>query len=411
MTVIRNVLTSYQDSANLDAFSRLRVSLPTSVFDSQFTYTLQTLLFQQVTSGAGATITHDATNRCGLMSFSSTPTGGTAFMQSYEFFRYQPLKSQEIAVTFNFIQQVANVTKFAGYSDGSNGIEFRNNGTTNQIAILSTTSNGNQIINQASWNIDKLDGSGGASNPSGILLDITKSQILIIDFQALYQGRVRVGFDINGIVYYAHEFLHANVAVFPYIANANLPIRCGMTCTGTVTTTMFFTCCGIASEGGSEIPSSYEFAVSRAFTAGSGTRTHGIALRPRQLFNGIQNRGTITNISLEVSVTGSNPVDYEICFGQALTGASYSNVNTLYSIADFDIAGTLSGSPAIVPNRGTALATATAKGQVKGGVKARLPITLDVSGNPRDLGTVVVTCLGVGGTSTVRITLSWEEIR
>lgn len=141
---------SFADSANIDAFSRLRVSNPTNVFDCQFTYGLQPLVFEAVTSGTGATIAHDATNRNALLTFSSTPTGGKAFMQSYEYLRYQPLKSQLVAVTFNFLTSVANVTKFAGYSDGVNGIEFQNNGITNQLVIYTSTSEGNEIVSQSS---------------------------------------------------------------------------------------------------------------------------------------------------------------------------------------------------------------------------------------------------------------------
>ncbi len=54
------------DGPNLDSFGRLRVSSPTSVFDSQLTYDLQPLLFEQVKAETGAAIAHDATNRCAL---------------------------------------------------------------------------------------------------------------------------------------------------------------------------------------------------------------------------------------------------------------------------------------------------------------------------------------------------------
>ena len=116
---------SIKDSADVDAFSRLRVSSPQGLFDGQFTYNLLPLQYEQVTNGSGATLTHDTTNRCVLHTFASTPTGGKAFMQSYEYVRYQPGRSQAGFVTFNFIETMANVIKFAGMSDGVNGIEFQ----------------------------------------------------------------------------------------------------------------------------------------------------------------------------------------------------------------------------------------------------------------------------------------------
>ena len=51
-------------------------------------------------------------------------------------------------------------------------------------------------------------------------------------------GRVRIGFDIDGIVYYAHEFLHANVLTIPYTQTLNLPIRGQLTTTAGVAASM-----------------------------------------------------------------------------------------------------------------------------------------------------------------------------
>jgi hypothetical protein len=396
-----------RDGANLDAFSRLRVSNPQSVFDAQLTYDLQPTVFEQITNGTGATVTHDSTNRCALMTFASTPTGGKAFMQTYEHFRYQPLKSQLVAVTFNFLTQVANTLKFAGYSDGTNGIEFQNNGTTNQIVIYSGTTNGNQTITQANWNLDKLNGTGA----SGLTFDISKTQILIIDFQALYVGRVRVGFDIDGEIIYVHEFLHSNRAAYSYIQSANLPIRVGMTSTGTVSTTMNYYCSAVASEGGQELTASYDFAAGNNVTAGSGTDTHLISVRPRATFNSITNRVKFWFIEVDLMVTGANPVEWKLVLGQTLTTPSWANVNTTYSAAEYDITGTLSGSPAVVINQGYIPASTQVKGGVSAKIASRYPITLDAAGNPRTLGTMTLLVKGLGGTSVTYGTIKWLEVR
>ena len=124
-----------RDSANLDAFSRLRVSNPLILHNSQFTYDLAPIIYEQITNGTGATITYDSTNRYALMTFSSTPTGGKSYMQTYEYLPYQPGRSQLAFVTFNMIAGVANTLKFAGYSDGVNGVEFQLDGTTKQFKL------------------------------------------------------------------------------------------------------------------------------------------------------------------------------------------------------------------------------------------------------------------------------------
>jgi len=280
---------SIKDGPNLDAFSRLRISQPVTAFSSQFTYNLNPLLFEQIASGTGATVTHDTTNRNGLMTFSSTPTGGQAYMQSYEFIPYQPSKSQLVFITFNMVAGVANTLKFAGLSDGNNGIEYQLNGTTKQFVIYSDTSNGDQTVVQSSWNLDKLDGTG----TSGVTLDNSSTQILVIDFQALYVGRVRVGFDIGGQIIYCHEFVHANLVAHPYIQTANLPVRVGMTCTGTVSTTMRFICSAVVSEGGIDSAAlfGYDFAIANTTDVSVTTSaTHMLSIRPKTTFNSLTNR-------------------------------------------------------------------------------------------------------------------------
>lgn len=393
---------------NSDAFSRARVSTPTGLFDAQFTYDLQPLLFEQLVSGTGATVAHDATNRCALMTFSSTPTGGQACLQSYEFLRYQAGRSQLVFLTFNMIASVANCLKFAGYGDSSDGIFFENNGSQNQFKIYSSTGNGNQTVAQSAWNIDKLNGSGGSANPSGLTLDVTKTQILVISFQALYVGQVKIGFDINGEIIWCHEFNHANSATLPYIATANLPVKCGMTCTGTVSTTMRFICCSVISEGGEKQGFSYSFTGGNSVTAANGADTYCFSLRPKTTFNGITNRIKISLLHLDFSVTGANNVFWKLCLGQKLTTPSFADVNATYSGMQIDTAGTLSGAPLIVIDSGFA---SSSKVATSSSVVSRFPITLNAAGQTRTLGTYTLIVQGAGGNSAMSCQASWTEER
>lgn len=392
-----------------DSFGRVRVSSPNSLFDAQLTYDLQPLLFEQITNGTGATVTHDATNRMALMTFSSTPTGGKAIMQSYEHFRYRAGHSQLCYITFVMGDGVANVTKFAGYSDGTEGVELQRVGaSTVQLALLSTTTNGNQTVAQASWNIDPMTGSG----PSGKTLDLTKAQILVIDLQALYVGRVRVGFDINGVVYWVHEFNHTNSIAYPYIKTANLPIRAGMTCTGTVSATMNFICSTVQTEDGATIREGFHFARDASVTAASGAKTHLLSVQPKTTFNSITNRTKFILDTIDIIVTGSNPVHYDICLGDVLTGTTgFNDVNTTYSAMQYNTAGTTSGSPAIIIYSGHIPASAVAKGSVSQEINVKYPITLDASGAARALGRVTVLVTGLGGTSNVEGVINWTEVR
>ncbi len=398
------------DSANLDAFSRLRVSNPLVLHNSQFTYDLVPVIYEPITNGTGATVTFDSTNRCALLTFASTPTGGKAYMQSFEYLPYQPGRSQLIFITFNMLGGVANTLKFAGYSDGTNGIEFQLNGTTKQFVIYSGSSAGNETVTQSSWNIDPLDGTGA----SGITLDVTKTQILIIDIQALYVGRVRVGFDMGGQVVYAHEFLHANIFIYPYAQTVNLPVRCGMTCTGTVSTTMNFICSAVISEGGSEDINVYGYTFqqdSGPVSIGTGG-THMLSLRPRTTFNSITNRSRVAFIDVEIYNAGNQAVQWQLCIGQVITGTTtYNDVNTNYSSTEYNVLGTLSGSPAIVIDGGYVASGGSVKTVTNTAIISRYPITLDAAGLHRAMGTLTLKATSLTGSQNCYGLIKFREIR
>lgn len=395
------------DTGNVDAFSRLRVSQPQGVFDAQFTNNLQPLLFEQVTSGAGATIAHDAVNRCALMTFASTPTGGLSYMQSYEYVRYQPGRSQAIFITFN--GEAANVTKFAGYGDETNAVRFElpGNGVP-QFSILSGTQHGLETVTQPNWNLDKLDGKG----PSGYTLDLAKKQILVLDMQALYAGRVRCGFDIDGKIIYAHEYLQANIEVYPYIQTASLPIRVGMFSTGTASTTMRFICSAVLSEGGQEELGGIPVAIEGTGTAANGSDTHIISVRPKLTFNGLVNHSKFIPDSVDIVVTGNFPVSWKVVIGQAITGTTtFADVNTTYSAFEYNTAGTISGAPALIMQQGYCAASNTVKSTANPKIASRVPISLSASDTHRINGTLTVTAQGIGGASAIRVIVNWRELR
>lgn len=67
MSELRRQLIRADDSASIDAFSRWRTSEPNYVFDTNFQYDLQPLVFQAITAESGATVAHETTERSALM--------------------------------------------------------------------------------------------------------------------------------------------------------------------------------------------------------------------------------------------------------------------------------------------------------------------------------------------------------
>jgi len=412
MAYLRDIVT-YSDNA-LDAFGRLSVAEPTTLFDAQFTYDLQPLLYEQYRTGTAGEcpITHDSTNRRAKISFAACPTGKEVSMQSYEHFRYQPGKAQQVFITFTMGAAVTNVTKYARYGDVNNYYAFIQTGGLLYFSVYTAGTSGAQTIAQSAWNIDRLNGTG-VTNPSNLTLDITKSQILVIDFQALYVGRIRFGFDIGGVLVWCHEILNANVNVYPYIQTANLPIAVGMISAGTVTADIYFQCCSVISNGGIDETVGYEFSTpDTSVSAGNGTDTHLISLRPKTTFNSITNRSKFASLEIDLLVTGNNPVHWKLCLGQAFSVApTYADINSTYSAFEYGTGGTLSGTPTIVIDSGYIAASASSKGTTNMKITDRYPITLDLAGAVRSLGTLTLLVQGIGAASATRAVLKHKEIR
>lgn len=231
-----------------DAFGRLRVSNPYTLFDSQNKYYNQGQFATSVT-GTGA-LTYNANST----TFNMAVTGaGSVIRETTKTFIYQPGKSLFVLNTFCMAAPTAGLTQRVGYFNTNNGIFFEVVDSTVNMVIRSYSS-GSIVENrvaQASWNGDNLTGAGGASNPSGIELNTEVDQIFWTDIEWLGVGSVRVGFVINGQYIVCHTFNHANIAgnTTTYMGTAILPCRYEITSTGP-TATLRQICSTVISEGG-----------------------------------------------------------------------------------------------------------------------------------------------------------------
>jgi len=235
-------------STAYDAFGRLRVSNPYTLFDSSNVMSKNTL-FDESTSGS-ATVTYTS-NKSTVNLNVTEVSGDKVIRQSKRVMSYQPGKSLLILNTFVMNTQTENLEQRVGTFDANNGIFFEDTGTGYQIVRRSYTS-GSSVddpILQSAWNGDKLDGTGA----SGYDLDPTKATIMFADYEWLGMGSVRVGFVIDGKLIVAHTFLNANNLDTVYMQTANLPIRYEIEVTDTLaagTYTLQQVCSSVQSEGG-----------------------------------------------------------------------------------------------------------------------------------------------------------------
>jgi len=228
-----------------DAFGRLRVSNPYTLFDGAVRFSDNSFKWDQVDTGS-ATSTFLPNESSILM---STTGAGSAIRQSKQVFSYQPGKSLLTLATFAMNTPTSGVTQRVGYFGAQNGVYFEVAGTTKNLVIRKYTSGSvddtTEKFAQSSWNGDKLDGTGA----SGITLDVTKAHIFWTDIEWLGVGSVRCGFVIDGQFIVCHTFHHANTLDRVYMTTATLPIRYELVSTGP-SASMRAICSTVISEGG-----------------------------------------------------------------------------------------------------------------------------------------------------------------
>jgi hypothetical protein len=232
---------------NLDAFGRVRVSEPFTLFDSSHRYSDNNLWSTGTTGTAAATFSADE----GLVNLTvGSANNDEVVRETVKVFAYQPGKSLLVMSTFVMGTAKAGLRQRVGYYGSANGFYIEREGSSAYFVERSSVSGAvvNTQVPQAEWNQDTLDGNG----PSGITLDLSKSQILYMDIEWLGLGTARMGFIIDGVFVPAHNFNHANLTTTTYITTASLPLRYEMKNTAATSgaSTLKQVCSTVISEGG-----------------------------------------------------------------------------------------------------------------------------------------------------------------
>jgi hypothetical protein len=315
---------------NTDAFGRLRVSNPYTLFDTQARYYDHGQFSTEATTGG--TVTYDANSSTFDLSVSGA-LGSSVLRETKRVFPYQPGKSLLVLNTFCMAPLASGITQRVGFYGAQNGVYFEAVGSTLNLVIRSY-SGGSLVENripQSLWNGDKLNGTG----PSGITLHPDRSQILWMDIEWLGVGSVRCGFVINGTFYTCHKFNHANTPGFvsTYMTTATLPIRYEIfnTASTGVPATMKQICSSVISEGGYN-----NFGTTQ--TAGTGTTTKNlttkdvyypvcsIRLAPTRLDSIVLPR------QLDILSPSVNYYRWTLLQNAVLTGATWSGISGTGSV-------------------------------------------------------------------------------
>ena len=325
---------------NTDAFGRIRVSQPYTLFDSQNRYTQDTQYDTAVTGTGSVTY---RTNES-VVDLAVTAGGvGSAIRQTYRSFPYQPGKGLLVLATFCMDASTnVNLTQRVGYFNTQNGVFFQRTGTTNSFTLRSYVTGSvsdARKTDQSAWNGDKLDGTG----PSGLTLDSTKAQILWMDFEWLGVGSVRCGFIIGGKYIVCHTFTNANEATTTYMTTAILPLRYEIVSTAAVAATMKQICSSVMSEGGYDAQSA-NYTASRS-TERTGFGTSFVPLVSIRLASG-RSGAVVLVKSAHALPTVTQYYEVVVFKNATLTGASWTT--TVSTNVDYDETATaLSGGTVV----------------------------------------------------------------
>jgi hypothetical protein len=398
---------SYKNSPNIDAFGRLRVSEPFTLFDSSHRFADNGLWSTGI--AAGGTATFNAAQ--GLVDLTvTTASGSEVIRETTKVFSYQPGKSLLVLSTFVMSPAKTNLRQRVGYYGANNGYYLELNDTTSVSFVERSFVTGLVVdtpVAQASWNVDPMDGSG----PSGITLDLTKAQILFMDLEWLGVGTVRIGFVINGNYYVCHKFHHANIIASTYITTASLPLRYEITNTAATASSSILKqiCSTVLSEGGYELRGSQQAVGTPITTAknlgSAGTYVPIVSIRLKSTrLDGIA-------VATALSVIGNTSANYNwqvVAGGTTSGGAAWTSAGA-NSCVEYKLDGTsFTGGRVIASGYFTATASTSVSVDI---LRAALLSTQLERNGLTGVASEFTLVLAAGtGSESVFGSIDWEEI-
>lgn len=395
--------------AQVDAFGRLRVAEPYELFSKACEFDNQPLFYQNILTGtASQAYSSDTTST----TLTAGAAGDVAIRQSRWYIRYRPGKSQQIFVTGNFDGQQPGALKRMGLFDDDTQTQSTGDGIffevddTGIFAVLRSSTSGSSVdtrIAQASWNGDKLDGSG----PSGATLDLAKQQVAVFAYGWLGSAVVQYGFVIEGQIVWCHTIRPSNDFATVYMGRPSIPVRWEVR-TSDADGTIQATCAAVQSEGGFNT-NGVQRAVSRG---GTGLTTTATTLRPLLTIRlkDAYRRSLLVPSTFSVLSQGSSPENYEVLLivNGALTGATFA-AGAASETVEYDTAATaISGGRLLATQYGFGGGGPAKGGSAGSPLASDVPISSDYAGT-RDTLTLAVRPLGTSNT-TFFGSLGWLEL-
>jgi len=423
-------------SSSTDAFGKLRVTEPTTLGDYHHVSGENPEMLTK-TSGSG-TGTVDFGTSSYILSV-GTANGDYAIHQSRMYHHYLPGKSQLFLQSFCIGTARVNTAKRSGYFDDRNGIFFQQAGDGTLSFVFRTYVTGaavDTVVTQANWNHDTCNasilGTGVLPNGSNAVnygvagswtLDITKVQLIMLDFQWLGVGRLRVGFVHDGNWIIAHEFYHSNYISNVYWTQPSLPIRCEIRNTGTAsgTATMKQICSTVMSEGGyleTGLVNSINSSLSGITITNGGDTIALVAIRLKNSLNGDLVRGIVRAKQASIIVTDGPVYAQLVRFDShtTITGGSWVSSGS-DSIVEYNVTATAYSGGTVVSSQfveAAASKNTTGSGEIVNPVSNKRGFIAQ-NYDSSDSGAYALCATALGTANNVGIkaygSLQWSETR
>ena len=334
---IEPVSNALQVDIPRSAFGEVEVVQPTPVVQADFIYNVNADVVDSTVTGSG-TITQ-ASAMAVLQT--TAATNSSAMVETKRYLKYRPGQGCHVRGTALFTTGAAGSEQLFGAGDSVDGLFFGYNGAS--FGVMTRNNSVDTWVPQASWNGDKMDGTGGASNPTGQNLDPTKGNVYQINFQWLGFGLIEFAIeDANtGRFVPVHQVRYANANTVPSLLNPSFPILWSVeNTTNNTNMTLKGASCVAEIEGQIKYLGPTN-AIGNSKTGVTTTLTNIVTIRNKSTYQTLTNRTPINILKYNISVDGNKPAEFQLIKNTTLGGSpSYTDISTNTSVVDYDTAGT-----------------------------------------------------------------------
>lgn len=329
----------------ISAFGDVRTVQLTPVFQGSFEYTVDNTEITTNTVVNGGTVTQ--ANAMAVIT-SSTTTASTAKLITKQHAKYRPGLGSLMRFTALFTSPIAATEQLIGFADeAGSGQSFKNGFMLGYIGTVfgfhRFQDDTITTVAKANWD-DPMDGSGA----SGMTLDETKLSVYAINFQYLGAGAIKllIESDTSGRFVVAHKIDYSNSTAVPSVFNPNFHHTMFVDNKGTTDNLILkgasyaYFIEGFTSL--SELHQPHQSSGTIEATSVTG-EVPILTIRNKSTYqsktNFIDFVPELLTASIEAT-SANNLGKVRLVMDTALSGASYSDINTSDSIVDLDSAST-----------------------------------------------------------------------